>query len=672
MDPLVKINVGGAPNDGTGDELRDAFIKVNKNTDTLVAAIGVADGLATLGADGRLTAGQAPIVTATLLPTGTHDLNTYTVPGSYYQGTVAAATLANNYPVANVTGFLAVDTFGTATYQQFNTRNAPYQQFWRVRTGTSSWSAWKENTDTTTALIYYGRIPTGADLNNYANRGMWAINAASTASGGTNFPIANSGWLLVYCEANPGAAAGTNVNQVYIGSNGNRQFFRSLVNGVWSAWEEVVRSSLLGAASGVGTLDVNGRAPVTQFPYSAILAAGVDANTLATPGLWHVNSDANATTALNWPVALAGTLLVEAVVAGNQQVTQVYTTRTNSGIVRRFVRVRFTTSLTWSTWQEIPLMDATNRLRASNLPAVTESLWNGTTLTLGAGGLWIEGNFDGQHSATTASFRYRSGAGAVGTYVPIVPPPSGTYAGLIVRTAASLDSAYAMLGATTTGPGAEIVFSRHGTGTPMQFLRFQSFNQECGRIKFSGQWNIGPYGDPENESRVYVRYTGGGSQHGILLRPTTFADTVVLNFLQANGVGSGSITMTTAGTTFYNTSSDYRLKEHVADTDVSDSLVRVCRVHLREFKWKMDGSHDRGSFAHELAEVFPRAVTGEKDAVMADGETIQPQGVDWSKLVPDLVGSIQAQQALMAEMRAEIDALKSALPVPGNAGESAG
>lgn len=680
MDSLVKVNVGSGPNDGTGDPLRDAFIKVNKNVDTVVAAIGAPSGIAALGTDGRLPAGQAPAVQT--LPTTAHDLNTYQTPGSYRQASTAGAQAGTNYPQA--TGGL-LEVVGTGASGQALQRytvastgsvspTSGTRQYWRVSINTS-WSPWQEVHTAGNSLPYLGRVEAGADLNNYANRGMWAIAASSTAAGGTNFPIANSGWLLVYCEAAAGAAAGTNVNQVYIGSNGNRQFFRSLVGGAWSAWDEVVRSSLVGAVNGVGSLDASGRQPVGQAPYSAILPAGTDANTLATPGVWHINSDAQATAALNWPVVLAGTLNVEAVQSGNLQVTQVYTTRNGTGgVVRRFVRVRFGTSSTWGSWQEIAVFDAaTGRLAASRLPAVTESLWNGTTLNLvKVGGVsLIVGNFDGAQTTDTTSFKVADGRpGGGSTYVPAVPGTGGNSAYFIARNADSPNSGFAALGVDAGNARALLTFSRHGTGAAPTSFQIHSSVMECGRITSNANWNIGVYGAPENESRMYVRYTGGGTQHGILFRPTLFENTVVLNFLQANGVGSGSITMTTAGTTFYNTSSDYRLKEATADVDVYGALDRVLRAHLREFVWKMDGSADRGAFAHELAEIWPKAVTGEKDALTHDG-SIQPQGVDWSKLVPDLLGAVQAQQKIIEEMRAEIKFMKEAASAAGGSGDPA-
>jgi hypothetical protein len=56
--------------------------------------------------------------------------------------------------------------------------------------------------------------------------------------------------------------------------------------------------------------------------------------------------------------------------------------------------------------------------------------------------------------------------------------------------------------------------------------------------------------------------------------------------------------------------------------------------------------------AHEAQAVVPECVTGEKDAVDADGN-IDPQGIDQSKLVPLLVKTIQ-------ELEARITALEGA------------
>jgi hypothetical protein len=50
----------------------------------------------------------------------------------------------------------------------------------------------------------------------------------------------------------------------------------------------------------------------------------------------------------------------------------------------------------------------------------------------------------------------------------------------------------------------------------------------------------------------------------------------------------------------------------------------------------------RWFLAHELAEVVPEAVSGEKDAVMTkETVPVKPQGIDQSKLVPLLTAAMQ-------------------------------
>ena len=61
--------------------------------------------------------------------------------------------------------------------------------------------------------------------------------------------------------------------------------------------------------------------------------------------------------------------------------------------------------------------------------------------------------------------------------------------------------------------------------------------------------------------------------------------------------------------------------------------------------------HKEGFIAHELQEVVPRAVSGEKDAMFITGEesgSMKPQGVDAGKVVPVLTGAIQE---LISEVR---------------------
>lgn len=359
MPTLETINVGLAPNDKKGDPLRNAMQKVNLNFSALNTAIqgvldgkGQANGYASLGADGRLLAAQAPIVYSAALPTTAHDLNTYVTPGTFYQTTVAGATAGANYPVLNV-GFLEVVATGTPVLQVYTVRSnvlASMQRFWRVRQTAALWSAWKEISDTSTALSYQGGMAAAQDLNTYTQRGMWIIGSSATAAGGTNFPIGQSGSLIVFSAGYPGGPVATSCTQLYFAANSGQTFTRSLVSATWTPWVRSVDSGQLGAANGVATLNAAGQ--VVQGPSSTALFAGDNLNTITNPGLYGNNADAYATVANNYPVALAGTLTVNVGPASNLQVTQQYTTRETAG-PRTFVRVRFGSGLVWSAWREL-------------------------------------------------------------------------------------------------------------------------------------------------------------------------------------------------------------------------------------------------------------------------------------------------------------------------------
>lgn len=123
--------------------------------------------------------------------------------------------------------------------------------------------------------------------------------------------------------------------------------------------------------------------------------------------------------------------------------------------------------------------------------------------------------------------------------------------------------------------------------------------------------------------------------------------------------------ITQNGTTgvLYGTGSDYRLKDELGP--VAEPLERLKRLRPIHFAWKADGEEQDGFFAHEVAEVVPDAVNGEKDAVApasddpaapAEG-TIMPQGLDNGRLVPLLVAAVQALSAKVDDLTARLEAV---------------
>jgi hypothetical protein len=123
--------------------------------------------------------------------------------------------------------------------------------------------------------------------------------------------------------------------------------------------------------------------------------------------------------------------------------------------------------------------------------------------------------------------------------------------------------------------------------------------------------------------------------------------TTQIDFRNGN-VERGKIQWTTSGTT-YNTISDYRVKENLKDFN---GLDKVSKIKVYDFDWIESKKQDYGVMAHELQEILPLAVTGEKD-----GEKLQ--GVDYSKIVPLLVKSIQELKADNDNLRERIQTLEN-------------
>ena len=174
----------------------------------------------------------------------------------------------------------------------------------------------------------------------------------------------------------------------------------------------------------------------------------------------------------------------------------------------------------------------------------------------------------------------------------------------------------------------QIIYRHNGNS-----MAFDTNDVERMRIDSSGNASIGS----TTNAGYRLKVEGTGT---VQLNNRTGSDGAIFA-ASKDGAIVGSITVTSSATAF-NTSSDYRLKEDLQDFA---GLDMVSKISVYDFKWKADESRSYGVMAHELQEVLPQAVTEEKDAE-------EMQGVDYSKIVPLLVKSIQ-------ELKSEIEELKS-------------
>ena len=132
----------------------------------------------------------------------------------------------------------------------------------------------------------------------------------------------------------------------------------------------------------------------------------------------------------------------------------------------------------------------------------------------------------------------------------------------------------------------------------------------------------------------------GNNEWGSVYKTTASAGTPLV-FLNSGNTAVGNISVNSS-TTAYNTSSDQRLKDNIADAD--DAGSKIDSIQVRKYDWKADGSHqDYGMIAQELQAVAPEAVSG-------DADSEEMMGVDYSKLVPMMLKEIQSLRNRVATL----------------------
>jgi hypothetical protein len=235
-----------------------------------------------------------------------------------------------------------------------------------------------------------------------------------------------------------------------------------------------------------------------------------------------------------------------------------------------------------------------------------------------------------------------------------------------------INGARMFIGATSAGQRGIITFNTKdlddNTTQPLERMRINSSG-----VAMFGTTNATPAGSSDTKG-ISLWTDGSTSQIFASSNSDTAAvfnrassDGALIRFRrQGSDVGSISVT---ASATAYNTSSDYRLKENIAP--MTGALAKVVQLKPVTYKWKINGADGQGFIAHELAEVVPDCVTGEKDETevidIKDeegnviGQETKPkyQGIDTSFLVATLTAAIQELKAINDTLTARIVALEN-------------
>ncbi len=182
------------------------------------------------------------------------------------------------------------------------------------------------------------------------------------------------------------------------------------------------------------------------------------------------------------------------------------------------------------------------------------------------------------------------------------------------------------------------------TGGSAERVRIDS----SGNIFYGGRTTTGATTNATaylDTSTMYKSYQGTGTPHMTFLNGATTVGTITNNGTNAA----------------YNTTSDYRKKNVIGNIEDACERVLDLRPLQYEFKDIINPTRQEGFLAHEVQEVVPQAVTGDKDAVDPVTEAPILQQLDHSKLVPLLTQALREAIWKIEDLEEKVEELQDAV-----------
>ena len=215
-------------------------------------------------------------------------------------------------------------------------------------------------------------------------------------------------------------------------------------------------------------------------------------------------------------------------------------------------------------------------------------------------------------------------------------------------------------------------------------MRFVTNSSERMRIDSAGVAKVNNRlvidNNVDSIAKLNIEY-GGNNENGFQFNDKDGASSAKYMGFSRSGTQIGQIQRNGSNDSInYVTSSDYRLKDGVVDK--TDGIEKIKLLKPRKFYWKSntDKTLVDGFLAHEVSDIVPEAISGEKDAMIpevlytADDELpegknigdvkeatkINPQGIDQSKLVPLLTSALQEAITKIETLEVKVATLESA------------
>ena len=200
----------------------------------------------------------------------------------------------------------------------------------------------------------------------------------------------------------------------------------------------------------------------------------------------------------------------------------------------------------------------------------------------------------------------------------------------------------------------------NSTGT--YFSTFYANNSEAMRLTSTGNLRLNTTSVFASNNEKLTILGGSTSQYDACL---TMKSGYATGSTSVNGVyfinnagGLAGYISWNGSSVSYATSSDYRLKSNV--TYDWDATTRLKQLKPARFNFNADADTTVDGFlAHEVQDIVPEAISGNKDKVDDDGNP-EYQGIDQSKLTPLLTKALIEAVEKIEQLEARITALETA------------
>jgi hypothetical protein len=291
--------------------------------------------------------------------------------------------------------------------------------------------------------------------------------------------------------------------------------------------------------------------------------------------------------------------------------------------------------------------------------AQTRAGTSATTYTFSATGARIQGDFSNATLTNRASLQTSTTNGATG--VQVLPNGSGTVSAFnCFNNSDPTNAAYIGIGISSGNTSLTSANTGSGTALPL-VIYVGSGGPEVARFATDGTFFAGAAGVYNGGLVAKTYFSNSTKALTAVTTDSTGTGYTAIAAARQNSDGSvfecwrggsivGEIQVSASGTT-YGTISDYRLKNNRQPLTGSGAFIDA--LQPKTWTWAAGGATGVGFIAHEVAVVSPSSVSGEKDAVNADG-TPKYQGMEYgsAEFIANIVAELQSLRARVAALEA--------------------